>query len=521
MANILGSAGNDTLFGDTDPLNLDDTLNSGWLAGDDDMIGGNGNDIYNVNSLNDTVFEGAGQGTDEVRSQIVDYTLTTDVENLVLQEQDRVGMLVGGLPVVVVSMGAPTAVNGTGNALDNVITGNSNANTLEGLGGADTLEGLDGADTLNGGNGNDTLRGGAGGDTLNGGANNDQLNGQGNNDVLDGGSGNDTVDGGSGNDTMSGGTGNDTFIVDAAGDTVSENAASGTDLVQSGVTYTLTDVDVENLRLTGAGNINGTGNAGVNLVTGNGGNNVLDGAGGADVLTGGAGNDTYVLDNAADAIVEGAAAGTDLVKASFTYTLTNLNLENLTLTGAAAINGTGNLLNNVINGNGAANSLFGLNGNDSMFGSGGDDTLEGGSGLDRLHGGLGIDVLRAQTNAGDDGVEDRFYFETALNAATNWDQIDDQATFDTADGVDDEIYLQASIFTGLSVTAGALNEYYEGAGRTGNLVTDDVGIYLNTTNGQMFFNPTLGGNDSVLFAVIDNAIAGGSASLSADDFVLF
>ena len=58
------------------------------------------------------------------------------------------------------------------------------------------------------------------------------------------------------------------------------------------------------------------------------------------------------------------------------------NLENLTLTGAAAINGTGNTKDNVITGNGADNVLSGLAGNDRFITGGGNDALIGGDGND-------------------------------------------------------------------------------------------------------------------------------------------
>ena len=100
------------------------------------------------------------------------------------------------------------------------------------------------------------------------------MNGDAGDDQLSGDAGNDTLNGGTGADLMQGGADNDTYIVDNVGDLVVENFNEGIDTVQSSINYTLTD-NVENLTLTGIGNINGTGNALDNVITGNAGNNVI------------------------------------------------------------------------------------------------------------------------------------------------------------------------------------------------------------------------------------------------------
>jgi Ca2+-binding RTX toxin-like protein len=325
---IEGLAGNDTLMG----LAGNDTLDAG--TGGDLLIGGSGNDTYIVDGPGDSIRENAGEGTDTVRSSAT-RSLEDNVENLVLT--------------------GTAAINGTGNALNNVITGNSASNFLVG------------------GSGNDTLDGGAGDDTL---------------------------DGTAGGELLIGGTGNDLFFVDGPGDTVRENAGEGTDTIQSTASRTL-DANVENLRLAAVGTtpINGTGNAlnnaingtdGANVLSGlagndtlNGfaGNDTLDAGTGGDLLAGGTGEDTYILDGPGDTVRESPGEGNDTIRSSATRIL-DANVENLVLTGTAAINGTGNQLGNGITGNSAANYLSGLDGNDALRGGGGDDTLDGGTGDD-------------------------------------------------------------------------------------------------------------------------------------------
>ncbi len=234
---LIGSAGNDTIDGGAG----NDSLDGG--AGADTMSGGIGNDTYYVDDAGDVVTELSGEGTDTVRSSIT-YTLTANVERLTLT--------------------GTAAIDGTGNALNNIITGNAGDNTLDG------------------------------------GAGNDRLFGMGGDDVLTGGTGNDGLNGGAGADTMSGGIGNDIYYVHDAGDVVIELSGEGSDVVNSIVDFTLGD-NVENLLLRGNGAIDGTGNDLANRIVGNAGDNSLSGGDGNDKLTGGAGSDVFVFDTAPNA----------------------------------------------------------------------------------------------------------------------------------------------------------------------------------------------------------------------------
>ena len=348
-----GGSGNDTLNGlaGNDVLNGkagNDRLDGG--SGSDTMAGGAGNDTYIVDSTTDVVTENLNEGTDSVESSVT-YTLGSNVENLVLT--------------------GTSAINGSGNALDNMITGNSAANTLSGGAGADTMIGGAGNDTYVVDNTGDVVTelANEGTDTVESsvthtlGANIENLALSGTSSINGTGNALDNVlIGNSAANVLTGGQGNDTYIV-AAGDTTIENAAEGVDTVQSAITWTLAD-NVENLTLTGAAAINGLGNTLDNVLTGNSAANILSGGAGADTMIGGYGDDTYVVDNTGDVVTENAYEGFDTVESSVTYSLTD-NIENLTLTGTAALNGAGNALDNVLTGNSGANTLAGGMGDDT------------------------------------------------------------------------------------------------------------------------------------------------------------
>lgn len=112
---------------------------------------------------------------------------------------------------------------------------------------------------------------------------------------------------------------------------------------------------------------------GDDFIYGGAGNDTLDGGTGNDTLVGGANDDTYVVDSVNDQVIENANEGIDTVRSWVSYVLP-ANVENLVLLGTAAIDGTGNELNNTITGNGAANRLDGGAGNDTLIGGAGNDT---------------------------------------------------------------------------------------------------------------------------------------------------
>ena len=198
-----------------------------------------------------------------------------------------------------------------------------------------------------------------------------------------------TLNGGVGADFLRGSLGNDIYVVDNVSDKAIEAADAGIDRVNSAVSFTL-GANVENLTLTGAAAISGAGNTLANIIIGNNANNTLSGGAGVDSMRGGLGNDSYIVDNVSDQVVESAGAGTDRIVSSVTEVLA-LNVENLTLSGIAAINGTGNTLNNVIIGNAANNILTGSSGINSLSGSTGNDVLIGGGHRDIMTGGAGLD----------------------------------------------------------------------------------------------------------------------------------
>jgi Ca2+-binding RTX toxin-like protein len=358
MDSIVAGGGNDLIDGG---------------SGQDQMTGGAGDDVYFVDNAFDWVIENGGEGTDEIRTALVSYSLA---------QLPNVEKLTG------------TAATGQ------VLTGNAADNVVAGAGGNDQLSGAGGNDILSGGGGHDSLDGGSG------------------DDMLDGGSGDDILLGGAGDDSYSGGEGIDRLDVSGEGGPVAINLHASLFIFPFGhpnATRSLgpgegldsfgnyeTVTGIENLILT-AGNDRALGSdvanqieagAGDDSIYGMGGNDVIIAGSGDDDIGGGDGDDLIEGGDGIDAI--GGDSGTDIINA-----------------GAgddSAFGGTGN------------DALYGGAGDDLLRGEDGDDMLSGGDGDDLLRGGAGVDTFDGGTDGGGVGslglIADRIsFFESRATQA--------------------------------------------------------------------------------------------------------
>ena len=320
---ILGLAGNDTLTAGTggntvlDGGDGNDTLRDAGAAAAatlvDTMSGGAGDDTYVVTRASDVIIEQPNAGTDTVRTNLRNYVLPANVENLVYT--------------------GSAGITATGNALNNVFSGFDGTSILTGGGGTDTalfsgqfaqynvVANPDGSVTLtdtragtpngtatfidfdlfqfsdglvltepqlggstgtqptavNGTTGNDALTSAVPGAIISGLAGNDTLTAGAANQTLDGGAGADILnDGNQSGITLLGGAGNDTFIVSNPGTVITEAANNGTDTVQTALSSYQLPANVERLVYTGTGSFTSTATAAGETITGGTGADTLE-----------------------------------------------------------------------------------------------------------------------------------------------------------------------------------------------------------------------------------------------------
>lgn len=121
------------------------------------------------------------------------------------------------------------------------------------------------------------------------------------------------------------------------------------------------------------------------------------------------------MERTTDQTIESAGAGNDIVGSSLSWTLA-ANVEDLLLFDVGDINGTGNALNNYLQGNTTDNILKGGGGNDNINGQGGNDTLIGQAGVDQLQGGIGADKF--VFNSTSEGVDTILNYEVSVVGET-------------------------------------------------------------------------------------------------------
>lgn len=151
------------------------------------------------------------------------------------------------------------------------------------------------------------------------------------------------------------------------------------------------------------------------------------------------------------------------------------------------INGSGG--DDTISGGGGNDRLLGGAGNDVLKGGAGNDILTGGAGNDRIYGGAGNDKLTGGTGA------DKFYFDSALNATTNKDQI-----LDFSSAEKDKIVLNDSVFTAF---AGRTTVAQSQISTDGTPDANDL-LRYDPATGVLYYdsNGTANGHSWVAFAVI-------------------
>ncbi len=423
---IIGNADNDSISGGTSHSNTfkdggtDDTHVVLTSGGQDTMYGGGGFDSFVIHNTNDVIHE-ASVGQYLVES-FVSYDLSV---NATAAGNANVGNLTlegsANLSATAAATGNDVLVGNTGNDLltDSGATGGNNADTM--VGNASGTGASDG-DTFVVSNSLDTVTENTSTElaslveasvsyTLGAGIVNLVMEGSGSvagtgnvtgahSALIIGNSGNDTlsdggsysglnvVTGASNADTMIGhSAGGDTFMVYTTGDHVTELGAGTTSAIDSYISFSLVNTNVNSLTLLALNaDLTGTANNGADTIIGaaalTGHKDTLISGSGIDSLVGNSvdHNDTFTVGNSGDHVSENAIGGAALIKSTVSFDLTAnaVHVNSLTLTGSAT---------DTIKGSGAAGTLDASAStgtvvlNDGSV-SGGDEIMKGGTGHD-------------------------------------------------------------------------------------------------------------------------------------------
>jgi Ca2+-binding RTX toxin-like protein len=540
---INGTAGNDSLVGTAGPdtingLSGNDTLdgaNSPFAGTDpeiDRLDGGLGDDRFIVDNAAD-VLSDAG-GIDTVIAINIDWTLAAGFEHLVFRNETEIRQTGIG--------------NGLANDMSGVfvlLEGRGGNDTLFGAGGAD---GFGTPSILRGGEGNDLITGQGEGDILEGGTGNDTINGGPAAAMVNGGAGNDLLTGGDDADTfvfdVAPGAANADRITDftSAVDTIRLDGGAHANVGPSGAfaagdarfwssgTGTAHDADDRVIYNTSTGQLwydaDGSGGGAAALIAtlqgarplaasdievvnggssgGGSGGNVINGTSANDTLSGTSGNDTINGFDGNDLFVAGSTGGNDVInggagrdsiefKERATSGITVDFVAGTITGGSSGTIGftsieravTGNF-NDVLSGDGAAQTLTGQGGSDTLWGAGGADTLWGATGTDTF-------VFREMGTA-------------------NADRISDFAT-----GAD-KLHLDDAAFTAI----GAMGNFASGDGRfvaNSSGTAQDAGdrVIFNSSTGALYYDADGSGTGAAaqLIATVQSG-----ATVAAADIVV-
>ena len=406
---VSGGTGNDSI----DAVGTADTISGGSgsqllqaIGSDEVIVGGGGSYTTYAYGNYDTIRSGQNAESD---------TADGNFDEVISGGGSDTAQANGNYDTIVSGSAANAALTATASGSDDSLLGGSGSDTLTAYGSGDILASGSGAQSLISEDGDTTFVVSGGSDTIRelysdasdtayssvsltlpayidtliltgsgnivGDANsvNDWLAGGAGNDTLTAGAGLDTLVAGSGLATLVGSTKAALFIVNNSGDAVQVGSSHGADTIESSASYSL-PANVATLTLTGSAALAATGNTLSNVITANSGNDTLTAGSGTATLIGGSGNDTFVINKTADVIDDSSTGSSNTLLSSVSYTLPT-DVQYLTLTGTAALAGTGNGLDDLIVGNT------------------GKDTLTGGTGIAVLEGGTaGSDLLQDSKN---------------------------------------------------------------------------------------------------------------------------